>query len=330
MGISRGFGMSYNIISRRRRCTTGAAEPPGCWRLTAVTESDSADFTVVINAGSGIDIDIDWGDGLGPVNYTTTGAKTKNYASAGTYYIEISGATTGGQILIGNTSATRARLAATKAIDGITGLKSFQSAFLGCTGLTSIPAALFKYNTAASSNAFAQTFLGCTGLTSIPAALFKYNTAASSNAFTQTFSGCTGLTSIPAALFKYNTAASSGAFVQTFLGCTGLTSVGEGLFRYNTAVGGFGFDSTFKDCNNLTLNPWIFYASGEESTRFASPVPVQSFGSCFSISSFTGSQGTAPALWDCTFNGAPESPDCFNGHSPSSVDNFGDIPEAWK
>jgi hypothetical protein len=123
---------------------------------------------------------------------------------------------------------------------------------------------------------------------------------------------------------------STEGFYLTFRGCTGLTSLPTDLFRYNTAVSTSGFYRTFYGCNNLQLNPWIFYASGEESTRFASPVPAQNFTECFKLTgAFGGIKGTAPALWDCAFNGTPTKNNCFAGHSAASVDNYGDIPTAW-
>ena len=148
--------------------------------------------------------------------------------------------------------------------------------------------------------------------------------------FSQAFYGCTGLKSLPVDLFRYNTLVSTEGFSRTFYGCTGLTSLPVDLFKYNTLVSTQGFYRTFYGCNKLTLNPWIFYASGEESTRFASPVPTPDFAGCFQLTgAFTGAKGTAPALWDCTFNGAPTTTNCFTGHSAASVDNYGDIPTAW-
>ncbi|MFA5692531.1 MAG: hypothetical protein WC907_02845, partial [Acholeplasmataceae bacterium] len=80
----------------------------------------------------------------------------------------------------------------------------------------------------------------------------------------------------------------------------------------------------------LTLNSRIFYAGDGLITRFASPVPTQNFTECFKLTGpFTGVQGTAPAMWDYTFNGTPTSTDCFEGHSAESVTNYYDIPKVW-
>ena len=234
--------MGYNAF-RRRRGMQYCAPPPAYWKLTVQTTGVSQDFAVNVYAGSSVSITIDWDDGSAPVLYNTTGIKTCTYAAAGTYYPKISGSIVDGDIRIGIDADTRGRLKATAPIGGVTGLKYFSQTFYGCTGLTSLPVDLFRYNTLVSTEGFRQTFYGC---------------------------------------------------------------------------------------NKLTLNRWIFYASGEESTRFASPVPTPNFTGCFQLTgAFTGAKGTAPALWDCTFNGAPTTTNCFTGHSAASVDNYGDIPTAW-
>lgn len=291
--------MSYNAARRRRGFEYRMLEP-SYWGLTVTTSSGGQIFFIEIVAGTSIDITVDWGDGTSNT-YVSTNLKSHKYTGAGTYLIKVSGSIVNGHIRIGGNSSAKALLQETGVIGGITGLIHFTETFSGCTGLTSLPADLFRYHPTVADNAFDSTFTGCTGLTTLRSRLFKYNTQAAASAFMETFDGCTGLTSLPA-----------------------------GLFRHNTAVSANGFFRTFRGCNNLRLNPWIFFASGEESTRFASPVPVQNFESCFELTAaFGGTKGTAPALWDCAFNGTPTKNNCFAGHSTYSVDNYGDIPVAW-
>ena len=121
------------------------------------------------------------------------------------------------------------------------------SRFSDCTGLTSIPEGLFKYNV--NTKIFSTIFVGCTGLTSIPEGLFKNNVNATN--FYGTFEGCTGLTSIPEKLLKNNVNVTE--FWRTFKGCTGLTSIPEGLFKYN--VNTKTFSTTFEGCTGLTSIP---------------------------------------------------------------------------
>ena len=336
----------------------GAAAPPTTWDLTVQTTGSSQDYVVDINAGTTPNININWGDGGAVENFTSTGQKAHTYTNAGTYTVKISGSfASGGNIRLGSNSSNRSRLKGTKAVCNIVGLSNFSSTFYGCTGLTSlptdlfryntavsssgfyatfynctsltsIPTDLFRYNTAVSSSGFYRTFQNCTGLTSLPTDLFRYNTAVSSSGFYRTFHGCTGLTSLPTDLFRYNTAVSSSGFYRTFHGCTGLTSLPTDLFRYNTAVSSSGFYRTFHGCTKLQLSPYIFFSAGEESTRFLNR--VSNFQECFYLTSFSGSQGTAPALWNCDFGtGTPTKTDCFQGHSSSSLSNWANIPADW-
>ena len=202
----------------------------------------------------------------------------------------------------------------------------FAYAFYGCSSLSSIPADLFRYNTAVSNSGFASAFYGCTSLTTIPTDLFRYNTAVSGSGFNATFRGCTALASIPTDLFKYNTVVAASGFYQAFYGCTSLTTIPTDLFRYNTAVSSLGFYQTFRGCSVLATIPAdlfryntqctsfyqtfyacvklqvlsnTFYESGEETTRFLNL--TMDFTSCFSRTSFSGVQGTAPNLWTCDF-----------------------------
>ena len=297
------------------------------WVLTVDITAGGQDWSVDINSGTGVDIKIDWDDGS--VDYfTTTGEKNHVYSTPGLYFPRISGKfSSSGNIRFGKNSGNRSRLKATGVVPYIPGLVSFQSTFSSCTNLTTIPADLFRYNPTVSAYVFSNTFYGCTGLTSIPADLFRYNTAVGANAFSGTFYGCTNLTTIPADLFRYNTAVSVNGFSNTFYGCTNLTSIPADLFRYNTAC--LSFSSTFYGCNKLTLRSDMFCAAGEEGIRFNNQ--SVDFTNCMRLSGgFTGTQGTAPALWNFTFgSGTPTKTSCFTSHSTSSITNYGAIPAEW-
>ena len=56
------------------------------------------------------------------------------------------------------------------------------------------------------------------------------------------------------------------------------------------------------------------------------------FNSCFYRDSFSGTQGTAPALWSATMNASSTKSGCFGGagNSSTSLTNYGSIPAAWK
>ena len=271
------------------------------WRLEIETTGASQAYSFNIASGSNIDLKVDWGDGT-VETITTTGIKSHTYADAGTYYMHIRGSGTGLSIRQDSTSdyANAQKVKSTSAIRGIQGIVNFRDTFRN-TAITSIPADLFRYNTLVSTGGFFATFRNCFGLTgSIPADLFRYNTLVSTLGFSATFRSCSGLEVAPDGLFKYNTAADS------WQGC-------------------------FQNCTKLQLSQYMFYDAGGETTRFLNQSP--NFTSFVSRSSFSGTQGTAPALWDCSYGtGTPTSTSAFAGagNSTTSLTNYNDIPAGWK
>ncbi len=214
-----------------------ASSSPTAWYLTVVTTGASQDYTVNINAGTGVDIYIDWGDTSSNA-YTTTGQKTHNYASAGTYTVKISGEfSSNGNIRLGSNSVNRSRL---KSVNPIPQLKGFTdlSYCLSNTGLTgSIPNDLLRYVTGCTDLSYCLAY--CTGLTgSIPNDLLRYVTGCTNLSYF--IRNCTGLTgSIPNDLLRYVTGCTNLSYCLAY--CTGLdTTVPSDLLRYVT------------DCTNFT------------------------------------------------------------------------------
>lgn len=196
-----------------------------------------------------------------------------------------------------------------------------------CSGwrITTIPEHIFDEYT--ENTSFQYAFQSCTNLTSIPADLFKYNTAVTS--FYYTFGSCSALTSVPADLFRYNTNVTN--FGYTFYYCSTLTTVPADLFRYNLKV--TSFYETFYYCNKLTMRSDLF--GSDLTNRFKQQASLD-FGYFFYVYNWSGTRGTAPALWNCTFtdsDGATITPYksyCFYGHSSSSLSNYSSIPSAWR
>jgi len=204
-----------------------------------------------------------------------------------------------------------------------TAVTTFQNTFSTCSAITSIPTDLFKYNIAATT--FFGTFFNCSGLTSIPSGLFDTNILV--NTFASTFSGCNKITVIVADLFKYNTGVTT--FANTFQNCSVLATIPADLFRYNTLA--LTFTSTFNACVKMQQRIDIFYPVGESGTRFLDKSVI--FTNCFTRTSFTGTQGTAPDLWNCNFgSGTPTKTNCYSGagNSITSLTNYADIPTVWK
>lgn len=330
-----------------------------------VVSGDAAARTIELPLNSGgsstFNCTVDWGDGTPTSTITAYNDPDRihTYASNGTYEVEILGTCEGWSF--GFTSASKLKI--TKIIDWgnislfdgfkylyygfynchnlidictggikVSGVsmaaKGLESVFRYCPGLTSLPSDLLVYNTAYSSN-LANSFQGCTALTAIPIDLFRYNISITN--FGNTFKDCTALITIPTDLFRYNVAVSTAAFTGTFRGCSLLATVPEYLFKYNVNAGINGFWATFYGCTKLQLNKWIFYASGEESTRFFNR--TSNFSYCFERASFSGVQGSAPELWNCNFGTAtPTKTSCYAGagNSATSLDNYASIPAAWK
>ena len=163
-------------------------------------------------------------------------------------------------------------------------------------------------------------FRGCTNLASLPEKqaikrrinvknleyLFYYNPIAE----------------IPSDLFKYCVDVKN--FEFCFNGCTRLTELPADLFKYNTLV--TNFEYCFWGCSKLQLRTDIF-----DFANFLNK--NMNFGNCFYRSSFTGVQGTAPALWEADYGtGTPTTTGCFGGggNSATSLTNYADIPAEWK
>jgi hypothetical protein len=197
----------------------------------------------------------------------------------------------------------------------------FESCFIGCTGLTSLPAELFSYNTQATN--FKNCFIGCTGLTSLPADLFSNNTQATN--FYCCFYGCTGITSVPANLFTYNTEVVD--FGWCFSSCTGLTTIPPALFFKNKKVTNFSY--CFSDCTKLELRADIFprATGGFSQPNFFNDRTMDFTGFCKNVGTAATTPGTAPKLWEFNYASGVTTTECFAG---ANVTNSGDIPNDWK
>lgn len=199
----------------------------------------------------------------------------------------------------------------------------FSNVFQGDANLTAIPPGLFQYNIAATT--FNGALSSCTKLVTVPSYTFLHNTLVTS--FANLFSGDTALTSIPSDLFRFNVAVTS--FDGAFRDCSSLVSVPANTFRYNKAKT-ISFSYTFFNDTKLKVGANIFYAAGEETTRFAGNTLTDLSG-CFFRNTYTGAAGTAPDLWNCTFGGTLKSSAAFGGagNSTASLTNYSSIPAGW-
>ncbi len=281
--------------------------------------------TLPLESGYLYDFIVDWGDGsqLTTISSYDDSNATHTY-TAGSYELLIDG-----KCQSFNVNNGSFKLFINEVMQWSTTTDFLKLNFAGCSNLTTLP---FGSITGADNiTSFMSTFKDCVLLTTIPNNLFDYNTVVSANGFHTTFYNCILLTTIPDNLFDSNILASTLGFYCTFKGCSSLTAVPVEFFRYNTNVSTNGFNSTFFGCDELQLNRNIFYADGEQSTRFLNQ--VSNFSGCFERDLFAGVQGEAPDLWNCNFG--TETPVITNafggvGNSLTSISNYIDIPAEWK
>ena len=287
-----------NIKSWNGEEISTAANVP--FTMEYVIPSDSLSLTLPLNSGNGSTFNcvVDWGDSsTSTITAVDDPDRIHTYASAGTYTVTIAGTCEGW-----NFNNTGDRLKLTKVISfgsgtSFGGFKYLAGGFYGCSNLTTLGSDPIKPSGNGVSS-FSCCFYACTSLTGIPVDIFRYNTNAISFSFC--FSDCTSLTSLPVDIFRYN------ANAITFFSC-------------------------FTDCTSLTLRSDIFYPAGGQTTRFLNQ--SVDFFNCFYRDSFTGTQGTAPDLWNCSFGtGTPTRTICFGGpgNSTTSISNYNDIQSEWK
>lgn len=187
--------------------------------------------------------------------------------------------------------------------------------------ITSIPSGLFDKLINATN--FTWAFFG-TNLASIPDGLFDYTVSVTDLSYV--FRN-TNITTVPEGLFDHVPSVTT--FLSIFYGCSNLETTPSELFRFNTSC--LNFSLSFYGCIKHQENIDLFYQAGEESTRFLNQ--DVDFTSCFERASFSGTQGTAPDLWNCSFGtGTPTTTNCWAGagNSASSLTNYASIPAGWK
>lgn len=273
-----------------------------------------------------------WGDGtLSEIKKTDTTDTTYShtYPKAGNYTVRIRGSATA--YSSSNVAAISFAASTNKTkITGINGDLSrifgtingkngrFMNTFEGCSGITSLPNAIWGSLTGDLTNhIFYYTFKDCTGLRGpIPDKLFgNLNGKAYWNMFQSTFQNCSGLTGpIPDKLFGTITGTpQSYMFAYTFDGCSNLEGpIPAGLFGNLTgkAMGGM-YLATFRNCSKLggSIPAGLF---GTPNSAPAANMFQYTFTGCENLS------GSIPTGLFGTISGAPASymyADTFSGCS---------------
>ena len=113
-----------------------------------------------------------------------------------------------------------------------------------------------------------------------------------------------------------------------FYGCLNFTELAEGGIKERLPI--TDFSSCFRDCTKLQMRSDIF--------NFANFLNKNIDWRRFLVrSSFTGTQGTAPAIWSANYGtgtpllGSTTTRPFYNaGNSTTSLSNYNDIPADWK
>lgn len=151
--------------------------------------------------------------------------------------------------------------------------------------------------------------------------------------FLNCFGNCTKLETLPEGLF--DRAVNAKDFTGCFFGATGLKQLPSGLFSKNTKAKTFKY--CFSGCTSLQIRDDIFPGSFDLAEG-----ETVDFFECFYRSSFSGEQGTAPALWENVPTAIVDIPGvifahinglrCFggDGNNSQSLSNYDSILPDWK
>ena len=263
------------------------------FQIQCTTTSPGESVTLPFVTGYTYDCYIDWDDATPPSHITAWDDPnaTHTYAMAGSYTITITGACPAWSV--NNTHSSRLQWTGIvywgDAVD-FDGWQYLYGGWYGCSNLASLGSGYIL------SDGLADIFRAFQG-TSI--------SAVQSNLFAD----CSGLTSAFAA----------------FALCPSLLDIPDGLCV--PLVNCVNFSYTFYNDTDANIHPWVFYADGDQDTRFLNQ--NVNFYRCFRTTSTSG-YGTAPDLWACAYGtGTPNSGQCFDGHSASTLDNYNFIPISW-
>lgn len=268
---------------------------------------------------------INWGDGTPDSTVTAFNDldRIHTYILDGTYDVTITGECPGWAFAYAGDRLKIVAVVNWGTAGDFGGFQWLTEGFSGCTNLTSLGTGKIQSKIALTN--LYRTFRYC-GLTTIPSGLLDNCIYLASVGLVETFADCVSLTAIPADLFKYCVLVDS---VQSiFNNCSILSTVPANTFRYNTAIISYGY--CFYGCVKLAFNKNIFYADGEQGTKFLNK--SVNFYQCFNRASFIGVQGTAPDLWNCSFGtGTVVGAECFSGagNSLTSLTNYNEIPTTW-
>jgi hypothetical protein len=265
-------------------------------RWTVAGDATARTITLPLtNAGSSsFSCTVDWGDGsaVSTVTAYNDAAAVHTYASNGSYTVEIKGTCEGWSF---NNAGDKAKLVAivdwgTSGTFG--GFKYLTYGFHGCSANASLPATGKILVSGAGPTDLSSCFRSNALSGTLPSGMFDNLTAATT--LYRCFYGNASLTGIPSGFLDHLTALTT--MTGCFTSCNILT-IPAGLFDNLTLL--TYFDTCFDANVNLRQRSTDLFPSGGESTRFIGK--SINFSNCYRRSSFGGTQGTAPDIWNCDF-----------------------------
>lgn len=295
-------------------------------RWTVAGDATARTITLPLNNGNGASFNctVNWGDGTtSTITAVDDADRIHTYAADGTYIVEIRGTCEGWSF---NNGGDKLKLSGVLhwGSHGVafSGFKYLVGALYGCANCTSIgvgPIPASGAGPTSLSNAFRAMGGGfalpphlldeLVNVTDMHAAFYASHLT---DSLPTDFLRKLTLVTIADSCFANN----------SFTG-----EIPAGFLRYNTALVTIG--PMFANNTALVVTPWIFYADGEQATRFLNK--SVGFDNCFLRTSYTGAQGTAPDLWSCSFGtGTITKAGCFANASLAMYSNVADIPAAWK
>jgi hypothetical protein len=291
------------------------------WTTSAPGET----ITLPLTNNGTFNCTVNWGDGGATSTITAWDDvdKTHTYAAAGTYDVEITGECPGWSFNNGGDKLKIVDILYWGDSADFGGFQYLTGGFYGCTNLKSTGVGKILVKVGLADLAYLFSNCSNASFTSITSGLF--DNCVNLTSCVHVFSGCNKITTAPSGLLD-NCVNLTGVNAFFYL-CTLLETIPANFFKGSLIV---SFRDALSMCSKLQLNKNIFYADGEQATRFKNK--NTDFTRCFSRTSFTGIQGEAPDLWNCDFGtGTIITTDCFAGagNTLTSISNYESIPNAW-
>jgi hypothetical protein len=296
------------------------------FQIEATTTSSSESVTLPFVAGYTFDCYVNYGDGSPTVHVTAwdDANATHVYATADSYTIEITGSCPSWSV--NNTHSSRLQWTSIlywgDAVD-FDGWQDITGGWFGCYNLGSLGSgSIISDGLTLLNNTFRNAGLSTAGIT-LPAGLL--DNMAGLTTMTSTFLSANLTGEIPDGFF--DGCADVTSSFRCLQNCSGLSGEIPSLLLAPMATNTL-FSYFFRGCPNLKIRGDIFYADGDQGTRFYDQSPA--FDNVFETTGTNLSDNIIPDLWNCDYGtGTPSHTTWITGHSASTATNWKNVPIAW-